>query len=845
MGLCLALGVLAAMHVATHFALTTDTDRLLSSKLPWRQKQAAFQALFQPLGDPIVIVVDGRTAELAEAAAAKLQARLKTRGDLFRSVQRPDSGFFARNGLLFESKQEVHADLAQLVDGQPFLGPLAADPSLRGLMDALSTALQGVATGQASLTQLSRPIGALNQTLSDLNAGRPAVFSWRGLISSRSAGGELRRLVLAVPVLNFDQLRPGSRPSAFIRSTARALGLDPAHGVRIRLTGSAPIDDDEFGTLSEGAGLIGALAVSAIVAMLWFAVRSPRLIGAILITMLIGLVWATSLGLLIFHRFNLISVAFIPLFVGLGIDFSIQISVRFQAEQSGRPITSEGTRAALIETVSGMGRSLILAASAIAAGFLSFAPTAYLGVSQLGVIAGLGLFLALALNLTFLPALIQILSPPARGRSGSGITLAALDHFILAHRRWVVGGAVLAGLACAALIPWLRFDFNPLHLKNPKVESVATLLDLMHDPDQSPNTLEIVAPDIRRADALADRIAKLPEVRQVRTASSFVPEDQPDKLSAIADASALMDITLNPLMVAPAPTDIEVAQSLARTASGLRAVSQGVAGPAASSARTLASHLETLAQGAPGDRQRAQEVLLQGLGVTLDQTRTALQAAPVTLASLPATILSDWIAPDGRARVSVTPKGDSNDNRVLERFITAVTKVAPDAVGSPIQSRESARTVSSAFLEAGVLSFLAITVLLFAVLRSVRDVAITMAPIVLTGLLTLGTCVLIGQSLNFANIIALPLLFGIGVAFHIYFVLAWRSGGSHLLQSSLTHAIFFSALATATGFGSLWASSHPGTASMGELLMISLIWTLVSALLFQPALMGPPRPRAP
>jgi hypothetical protein len=142
-----------------------------------------------------------------------------------------------------------------------------------------------------------------------------------------------------------------------------------------------------------------------------------------------------------------------------------------------------------------------------------------------------------------------------------------------------------------------------------------------------------------------------------------------------------------------------------------------------------------------------------------------------------------------------------------------------------------------------VLSYIAICGLLLIALRRVREVAITMAPIVLTGLLTLGTCVLIGQPLNFANIIALPLLFGIGVAFHIYFVMSWRSGGSHLLTSSLARGIFFSALATATGFGSLWASSHPGTASMGKLLMISLLWTLASALLFQPALMGPARAR--
>ncbi|MDE2356300.1 MAG: hopanoid biosynthesis-associated RND transporter HpnN, partial [Alphaproteobacteria bacterium] len=240
------------------------------------------------------------------------------------------------------------------------------------------------------------------------------------------------------------------------------------------------------------------------------------------------------------------------------------------------------------------------------------------------------------------------------------------------------------------------------------------------------------------------------------------------------------------------------------------------------------------------ERTAVEGLIMKPFQTLLAQTQLALQAQPVSLASLPANLVADWRAPDGEARVSVIPKGDSNDNRVLLKFIAAVRAVAPDATGAALDIEEAGRTVSGAFAEAGLLSFLVITALLFAVLRRVRDVAITMAPIVLTGLLTLGSCVAIGQPLNFANIIALPLLFGIGVAFHIYFVMAWRSGGEHLLQSSLSRAVFFSALATATGFGSLWASSHPGTASMGKLLMISLVWTLVSALLFQPALMGPP-----
>ncbi len=190
--------------------------------------------------------------------------------------------------------------------------------------------------------------------------------------------------------------------------------------------------------------------------------------------------------------------------------------------------------------------------------------------------------------------------------------------------------------------------------------------------------------------------------------------------------------------------------------------------------------------------------------------------------------------------IQLFPSGGT-DNATLLRFTRAVRSVAPAASGLPISTQEAARTVARAFVQAGILALVAVALLLLAVLRSIREVAFTLAPVVLSGFLTLGSCVLIGQPLNFANIIAFPLLFGVGVAFHIYFVMAWRAGARDLLQSSLARAVFFSALATGTAFGSLWLSSHPGTASMGKILMISLAWTLVCALIFEPALLGPPR----
>ena len=829
------LCVVMIHFVSGHFAMTTDTYALLSPNLPWRVRQAEFNKAFPPESSDIVVVVDGQTPELSEAAAAKLAASLGAQTRLFDSVQRPDGGpFWAHNGLLFASSADVKTFIAQLVKGQPFLGAMASDPSLRGLANTLALAAKGVNNGDASPADLRTPIRTLADALQGLSAGRPTFFSWRTLISGKEPDkGDLRRIILVGPVLDYTRLQPGRLPVEAIRSTAQRLQLDAVHGVRVRLTGPVPLQDEEFATLAERAGLIAALASAAIVLMLWFAVRTPWLIASILATTLVGLLTATALGLVLFQRFNVISVAFIPLFVGMGMDLGIQFSVRYRAERG----TGQEVGPALIETGRTMGRSLTLAAAAIGAGFLAFTPTAYYGVSQLGVIAGLGLLLALALNLTLLPALIALTRPPgAPVRAGARLT--RIDNYVLAHRRLVVGSGAVAALVSALLLPQVHFDFNPIHLRSSKVESVSTLTDLMHDPDRSPNTLEVIRPSLAAADQLAAIFRNDPTVHAAHTLSNFIPTEQPEKIALIADAANLVDLTLNPLEISPPPSDAEIIDSLHRAAAKLRQVSTDDAALRADFAR-LATGFDTLATGGAAARARAEQLLLPGFMTTLEQIRNWLHPQPVSIETLPREIVRQWLTSDGRARVSVLPRGDSNDDAVLRRFVAAGLRIAPDATGTAMYLRAYGQAVVNAFIEAGVLSFVVICGLLLIALRRLRDVAITMAPIVLTGLLTLGTCVLISQPLNFANIIALPLLFGIGVAFHIYFVMSWRSGGSHLLTSSLARGVFFSALATATGFGSLWASSHPGTASMGKLLMISLVWTLVSALLFQPALMGP------
>jgi len=354
----------------------------------------------------------------------------------------------------------------------------------------------------------------------------------------------------------------------------------------------------------------------------------------------------------------------------------------------------------------------------------------------------------------------------------------------------------------------------------------------------------VLAPSLAQALKQAEKLSNLPEVAGAVTLASFVPRDQDAKLSYIGDAAELVGPTLDPPDIKPVPTDEEVVKALNRAAAALSKVAGNADDRASRRARRLARLAEALAKATAMRRTEAEDQIVPGLKATLSQLNDALQAQPITLKTLPPELVRDWIAADGRARIEVFPKGDPNDNNAMRKFAQAVLRLAPEATGAPISVQATGRTVVNAFIEAGVLAFVAITIMLALVLRRLHDVIMTLLPLMLSGLATLSISVAVGLPINFANIIALPLLFGIGVAFNIYFVVAWRRGTGNLLQSSLTRAILYSALTTGTAFGSLCLSAHPGTASMGNLLALSLACTLVCSLLFLPALLGPP-PAAP
>ena len=837
----LALTGYCGWYAAQNFALNTNTDDFIAASVPWRQNEIAYGKAFPDQENQIIVVVDGKTPEIADSAVRALQAKLDNHPDLFKSVVQPDGGpFFARNGLLFQSTKEVQEAIGGLQKARPVLGIIASDPSLRGVFDGFGYLAKGVANKQGTLAQYDQPIASMNGALENVLAGKTAFFSWQNLLANGEApnGRQLRKFIQITPILDYTALAPGELPTNFVRKSASELQLDAAHGVNVRITGQVPISDAEFSTVAEGFGFNGAVTGIIVLLIIYSALKSFKIVGAVFVTVLIGLALTFAAGLALVHTLNVISVAFAVLFVGIGVDFGIQFSVRYKAERFDYPDFSDALHMASTK----VGRPLALAAFATMAGFYAFLPTTYRGVSELGEIAGTGMLIAFATSITILPALLAIIKPAAEREPVGYKFLAPVDDFIEKHRYVIVIGTLAIALGGTPLLRDLRFDFNPLNLDSQTTEAVSTLLDLMRDPETDTQTISALEPDLATADKTAEKLRALPDVARVTTLSNLVPSDQDQKLAIIRQGKTVLGPVLNPAAPLDAPTDAESIESIRRTAAAFKAAAATETGKGADDARRFADLATELADAAPEGRERAGAILIPPLKVTVATIRDSLEAAPVTATSIPPALKGLFVSSiTGQARVEAAPKGDPNDNANMIQFAKEVQTIAPKATGQPVSIQEAGKTVKEAFIEAGIIALSSIFVILWIVLRRVGDVLLTLVPLLLAGIVTLEITVLIHMPLNFANIIALPLLLGLGVAFKIYFVMAWRAGTKKLLQSSLTRAVFWSALTTATAFGSLWASHHPGTSSMGKLMALALVCTLAAAILFQPALMGPPR----
>lgn len=839
----LAWIVMAAMIVVTaglgwyaagHLGMNTDTTDMLSENLPFRRANAAIEKVFPATGDLILILVEADGADLAADSAYRLADALKSRTDTVRSVSYPAGDpFFQKNGLLFLSPDELNALIDAISRSQGMLAKLSADMSLRGLAEVLELALDNLAEAGSAQANLAGAIDRMAEVAEGQAAGRPTTLAWRELMAGKAASPEDRRqLVIVDPKLDFTSITPAGAAMAEIRRTAAALGL-PEAGVRVRMTGGAAMAAEELASVEVGIGWIGAISSAVVALLLWGCFRSVRMAMYTFATMIIGLVWTFAFAAVAVGHLNLLSVAFAVLFVGLSVDFGIHFGVRYR-EQVG---FGHGHAVALRNAAGKVGGAMALAALAAAIGFLSFLPTDYVGLSELGLIASAGMAAALTANLTVLPALLTLWPADRPPRLGSEETLAGrLGGAIPRHARTIVIGALgLAGLA-ALLLPRAHFDFDPINLRDPRSESVAAFRDIAADHRANPYTISILTPNLAAADALAIRLRTLPEVKEATTLSEMLPTDQEDKLAQIGELTQFLVpvLTADPL---PPPTPEQRRAAVATLITKLEAVpaSSVVAEPGRRLAAALKASIFSL--------ERLESALLGSLPARLDELKRALGAEPFSADALPADIRDMLLARDGEALIRVISTHDARDPQALRAFVHAVQKIAPEAAGPAVTIVEAGEAVVQSFQQASLTALVAIALLLLTVLRSIRDAVLVLTPLGLAGLLVVAGSVLLHAPFNFANVIVLPLLLGLGVSSGIYIVLRDRemraalASGAEVLRTATPRGVVFSALTCITSFGSLTFSEHPGTSSMGLLLTLALTLALLCTLVLLPALL--------
>lgn len=846
----LALTLLALGWAVTHLGVDSDNIRMLAERLPVRQRHDAFARVFPNLTNALLIVVDAPAPEDAREAARRLAERLAARDDRFHDVFVPGAGpYFERAGLLYRSPDELATLGDQIARIQPFLIALEREPTVANLARLVRIGLDHFDPGATDPATWSAVLDRIHDATVQVYEEFPARVSWEELLLEGSAlETATRRMIVAEPVLDFDSVLPAAEALAAVRAEAAALG---APGVTVRVTGNPALNHEEMLALAWDVGVSGVLAFAAVAGILWLALRSWRLVAAALVTLVAGLVWTTAAAALTVGHLNLVSLTFAVLYIGLGIDFAIHLLMHYEEQRRrGAP-----HRDALDGAARAVGSSLLLCALTTTLGFFAFLPTDYLGVAELGGIAGTGMVVIVVLTLTLLPALLAAgLAPPAREGLAAELALpTGWARPLTGRPRAVRRGALLAGLAAAAALPALRFDPDVVNLRNPETESVQLFQELVAAGGATtPWTADVLAPDLAAADALAARLRAAPGVARAVTLSDYVPTEQEQKRELLADIGFLID-PASGVVTGASSTRPEPAEQV----EALRALHEQLGAawlddepsPLGASARRLRAELGAFLDRLAHDVDPVPELarleasLLGRLPQQLERLRRTLDPPPITRADLPPELVRRMLAGDGQARVQVFAAEDLREPGALGRFADAVQSVAPEATGMAIDVVGFGRVISRSLIEALAAALLAIAALVFLLWRRLDDVLLVLAPLVLAGLLTGAAMVGAGLAFNFANVIVLPLLLGIGVDSGIHLVHRARThaeaaaaAGDPLLASTTARAVFFSFATTMVSFGNLAFSAHRGIASLGVLLVVGMTLTMACNLLVLPAL---------
>lgn len=841
--LVLGLAALSLNYAAGHLGINTDTANMISAELPWRRNFIEYRESFAIRDQNIVVVVDAPTPDVADDFAVRLAGALRAEPELFESVFLAGEGeFFERNGLLYLPIEELEALSDRLVAAQPLLGLVTERFSGAAVVELAGQAVErtDLPTGSAELETL---LDELRDTLDASRSSVRAPIDWSALFVPPT-DSSTRRMLLVRPALDFSRVQPARPAIERVRRIAETLQVQLGVDVRSRLTGTVAMEHEELVSVTQGASFAGLSALALVTIVLLWALRSPVLLLISLLTLISGLVFTAAFAAVTVGHLNLLSVAFAVLYVGLGVDFILHLCLRLkELLASGRELEN-----ALVETARGVGTSLVICAVTTAAGFYAFIPTEFEGVSELGLISGTGMFVSLAVSLVLLPALIAQFWRTGARRIAPAPVARRLPVLPGVTPKRVIVAAAMITVVCLAMLPRIQFDGNPIRLRDPDSESIRVLDELAADSEAPIFNLVALADDRTTAERWRRELRELEAVEDVVTVDSLVPDGQDDKTLLLEDLSFVLGPDF--ARVDEAPFD---AAELESAVESLRSTLDARPDPTASERSLLDAAIAWLEAvddlGDPESFAMLQALdadLRADLPEQLAALEKALQARPFGERELPSELSERWINDRGQTLIEIVPAENVNDDAAAARFVDSVRGVVPKATGLPVVYQEASSTVVRAFSFALFYALVMVIGLLLVFLHDARDTLLVIVPILFAAVVTAGLTVLLDLPFNFANIIALPLLVGVGVDSGIHMVHRMRTEpptDAQPLHTSTSRAVLASGLTTIASFGNLAFSSHVGMSSMGQLLTIGMAVTLIATLGLLPALLRTWSPR--
>ncbi len=844
------LTIFAWRYTANNLSINTDNTDMIAPDAPFQQNLRKYEKAFSQDVHKVLLVIESDTPELTKSATIRLGRLLSADKANFESVYIPnDNDFFHQNGLLYLDSNDLQALSNNLSQAQPFIGRISQEPNLTGFFSIFEDALSSSNKSQELPIDLPSLIDKVSLALHKSMNGENNLLSWETLIAEKklSGQGSGKGFINVSPRFDYTQIRPAESAINAIRKAIAEIQQPGLPAVKIWITGEVGLEDDELVGMSSGTFSACIFSVVLVLFILLIAYRSILFTLATLFTLALGMVFCGAFAAFSVKELNLISVAFAVSNIGLGVEYAIHFCLRYQDNLQHHVDRVRAIRSTLIST----GPSLLLCAGTTSIGLYAFVPTDYKGVSELGLLAGTSLFICLLITLMVLPALLRFIPVSVKSESPSThpflATLAEkLATVTLHYAKPIAIATGLIAVISIVLVFKVKTDFNPINLRDPNTESVIAFKNLNKDPDTTPMTLTVLATDAQKAKVMEQKLSVLGSVDKTVSLFDFMPSAQEEKLAMIEDMAMVLGSQAQGFPALkpdndPTPAINRLIKAIdnslpdktnAHEISALKTFKEEL--------QDILIELETRQE--PSRRlfiEKIQTTLLGTLPSAMNELLVSLTAREITLDDLPPDIKERWLSKEGLYRIQIFPKKDLNDLGNLQHFITDVQLVAPETTDLPVIYWESMKEVVDAFKKAITIALITIALLLYGIRRNVTDTLLVMTPLILAGLFTMASTVITNTPINYANIIALPLLLGLGVDNGIHMVEKLHhslSEEQNIYQSSTARAMFYGALTTASSFVGLAFSPHEGIASMGLIITMGIFWIMVCTFIVLPAL---------